>query len=70
MATKWRQGGQKVDAGKPFIMRVVVDMNNQIIDWFADEDAVASAKIPNIFLAGCRIFINLMHDGDTLNLNE
>lgn len=51
-------------------MRVVVDMNNQIIDWFADEDAVASAKIPNIFLAGCRIFINLMHDGDTLNLNE
>ena len=51
-------------------MRVALDMDKRIIDWYVDDTIVASAKLPRIFKQGFRVMFSMFNEDDSVLLNE
>ena len=51
-------------------MRVGLDMDKKIVDWYVEDAIVASTKLPRIFKQGFRVVFSLYNEDDSILLNE
>ena len=51
-------------------MRITIDMDGKYIDWYIQEDIVASSKISQAFNQGFRVILNLAEEKDCIILND
>lgn len=58
-ATSWRLGGDSAPRQKSYQIRITIDMDANYIDWYIEEDIVASSKISRAFNQGFRVILNL-----------
>jgi hypothetical protein len=68
--TTWRLGGESAPRDKSYQMRIAIDTENYFIDWYIEDNIVASSKIPKIYHQGFRVILSLYHVNDSVLINE